>query len=239
MMRPLRCRSGDRALLTSLLAAIAAGSALIAPAGVATTLPARIERYLMSSGAEEAALARSAAPPSVSAHATVLVLGSHGYSVAARGSNGFVCLVARSWDYTVGVKPSLFWDPRFRAPYCFNPAGARSVLPRYLMKTRWVIAGASERAIDSREKAAWAAGKIGVPDPGAMSYMMSKGGRQIGGQAGPWRPHVMFYFPSAHTPRWGANLPGNPIVATTNGDTAVFYVLVPVWSDGSPAPPYK
>ena len=232
-----RCDLSSCATLTSLLAAVAAGSALAAPGS--STATARIGRYLMASEAREVALARSAAPLSISAHATIMVLSSRGYVIAARGDNGFVCLVTRSWDNTPDVSRTRFWDPRFRAPYCFNATAVRSVLHRYLMRTRWVLGGASRHEIGDRDKAAWATGRLKEPAPGAMSYMMSKGGRQIGGQPGPWRPHLMFYFPRARTPDWGANLAGNPVVANADEDIAVFYVPVPVWSDGSPAPAFR
>src|SRR6266436_9582603 len=58
---------------------------------------APLDQYLMDRNAETA-MARSAAPPSVSKDATVLVLGRHGYETAVEGKNGFVCAVGRSWD---------------------------------------------------------------------------------------------------------------------------------------------
>jgi len=45
----------------------------------------------------EIALARSAAPASISDGAEVMVLGRVGYTTAAKGGNGFLCLVERSW----------------------------------------------------------------------------------------------------------------------------------------------
>jgi hypothetical protein len=33
-----------------------------------------------------------------------------------------------------------FWNPKFRAPICFNPAAARTVLPAYLERTKWALA---------------------------------------------------------------------------------------------------
>ena len=45
----------------------------------------------------EIALARSAAPPSISRDATVMILGNHGYETAVEGKNGFVCVVERGW----------------------------------------------------------------------------------------------------------------------------------------------
>ena len=47
--------------------------------------PAPIEQYRSKSQTEEIALARSAAPPSISAGSEVLVLGEHGYETAVKG----------------------------------------------------------------------------------------------------------------------------------------------------------
>jgi hypothetical protein len=60
------------------------------------TSMAPLDQYLMGRDAE-IALARSAAPPSVSKDATIMVLGRHGYETAVEGTNGFVCNVDRSW----------------------------------------------------------------------------------------------------------------------------------------------
>jgi hypothetical protein len=225
------------ALMRSLLFIAAAGSAFASEAPQSAL--ARIQPYLMAGREDEVALARSAAPPAISAQATVLVLGQHGYVTAVKGSNGFVCLDVRSWDNDVTVSSSVFWNPKFRAPYCWNAAGARSVLPRYLQRTRWVLAGASESEIGERERAAQMSGKLENPPPGVICYMMSKDGRWIGNQSGPWRPHLMFYFPRTQAPDWGANRQGNPVYQGQNENLAVLMVLVPVWSDGSPAPAFK
>ena len=225
-------------VLASLLAGFPTGSALAAAPGVPGSAAARFGHYFMATREEEIALARSAAPPSISALAAVLILAAHGYVTAAKGRNGFVCIVERSWANPVGAKRAKFWDPKFRAPICFNTAAARSVLPRYLMRTRWVLAGATRSEVRRRMEASRAAGKLQEPASGAMSYMMSDRGRGIGG-AGPWRPHLMFYFPRAQAPVWGANSRGAPIYSGTSDDTTVFFVLVPTWSDGKPAPRFK
>jgi len=239
MNKQFKPRRSTWALMAPLPAIIASGwAAAAADASVHSAL-ARIQPYLMASREQEIGLARSAAPPSISMHATVMVLGDHGYVNAVTGSNGFVCLDVRSWDNTVSVKSADFWNPKMRSPYCWNAAGAQSVLPRYLMRTKWVLAGASESEIGDREKAAEAAGRLAEPAPGTMCYMMSKQGRWIGNQPGPWRPHVMFYFPRTQVPNWGANLGGAPVFAGMNENLAVLMVLVPVWSDGSPAPSFR
>ena len=91
---------------------------------------APIEQYRIANQADEIAMARSAAPPSISTDAEVLTLGAKGYETAAKGKNGFVCIVERSW--ASGVDDAEFWNPKERAPICFNPASARSVLPTLL-----------------------------------------------------------------------------------------------------------
>src|ERR1700691_4846651 len=54
---------------------------------------APLDQYLIADRTAEIALARTAAPPSISRDATVMVLGRHGYETAVEGKNGFVCIV--------------------------------------------------------------------------------------------------------------------------------------------------
>lgn len=58
---------------------------------------APLDQYLMPQENSEIALARSAAPASISDSAEVMVLGRHGYMTAVKGTNGFLCIVERSW----------------------------------------------------------------------------------------------------------------------------------------------
>jgi hypothetical protein len=221
-------------LLVSLLAIVSVAPVSAAPARSRYSARAPIRQYLIASAQREIRLARSAAPSSVSEHATVMVLGKHGYVTAARGENGFTCLVMRSWDQR--VKSAEFWNPRIRTPQCMN-AAARPVLERYLRMTRWVLAGETKTQIAERRQAARAADRIEEPQPGALCYMMSKH-QYISDTAKSWWPHVMFYFPHARASRWTANVKGSPVFAGTGSDrdTTVVFVIVPRWSDGSPGP---
>src|SRR5215813_11796652 len=87
---------------------------------------APVEQYLMDRTAE-IALARSAAPKSISQDAEVQVLGPHGFETAVKGTNGFVCIVGRGWTSAADAD---FWDPKVRVPMCVNAAAARSYLRR-------------------------------------------------------------------------------------------------------------
>lgn len=196
---------------------------------------APIGQYATASRTEEIALARSAAPASVSGQARILVLGKHGYETAATGRNGFVCLVVRAWD--VSLDNPEFWNPKIRAPQCFNAAGARSVLPHYLERTRWVLSGDSIARIRAREAAARAAGKGMQPLAGSICFMMSKGGYLNDAVAGPWYPHVMTFALNTKPAAWGANFPDSPMAAddTNYKPVTIFMVIVPAWSDGTPS----
>ena len=71
---------------------------------------APLDQYLMERKAE-IALARSAAPDSISLDAEVMVLGLRGYETAVKGKNGFVCMVQRSW--TAPIDDTGFWNREF------------------------------------------------------------------------------------------------------------------------------
>jgi hypothetical protein len=187
--------------------------------------------YTIPNPADEIALARSAAPASISADAQVLVLGTRGYETAVQGTNGFVCLVERSWANRFDAEE--FWNPRMRSPDCYNPPAARTVLAPYLKRTEWVLAGASKQTLLERTKAALVSKEFVPPELGSLSYMMSVQGH-LNESAGHWHPHVMFFVP--RTTAAGANLPGSPIFAQEGDDTDLMTILdIPVhtWSDGS------
>ena len=200
-----------------------------------TMLP--IERYLIADPRAEIALSRTAAAASISDHATVLVLTRRGYETAVKGANGFVCFIERSW--TAGVDDPVFWDPAVRAPNCFNPPAVRTVLPMYVERTKWVLAGATRAQIAARTRAEFAAHRITAPAPGSFSFMTSKEG-DLGDPAsgGPWLPHVMFFIPHGEGPAWAAGLDASPVIGSESQafEPTVLYIPVRRWSDGSPAP---
>jgi hypothetical protein len=197
---------------------------------------APLDRYLMIDEKSEIALARSAAPASISDGAEVMVLGGTGYRTAAKGTNGFLCLVERSWANA--TDEAEFWNPKLRAPICFNPAAARTFVPIYLMKTRLVLAGKSKAEIVRATAAALDKKELLPLEPGAMCYMMSKQ-QYLGDRDMSWHPHLMFFVSGDATKSWGANLAGSPILAADDPEERATIMLVPVgaWSDGTPVPP--
>jgi len=215
---------------------LTAASVFAGPAVAATSYPERapIAAYMMANPAEEIALARSAAPPSISANAEILVLGATGYTTAVKGLNGFVCLVERGWDAEF-VTPN-FWNPNVRGPDCLNPAAARSVLQHLLERTRWALAGLSIDQMRALTKAEVAAKTYVLPEPGAMAFMLSRQQNLTDQGKHHWRPHLMFFVAGAADGDMGANLPGSPVLhpyAIAPDLISTFLVPVDTWSDGA------
>lgn len=196
---------------------------------------APVEQYLMDPGAE-IALARTAAPESISRDATVLVLRRRGYETAVEGKNGFVCAVERAWMSPFD-NPE-FWNPKNRGPICFNPQAVRSILPVTIKRTELVLAGQSREQIQEWTKTAYAKKDLPTtPEPGAMSFMMSKEA-YLTDDGGHNLAHLMFYIPLMDGKNWGAGLPKSPVILLQKGPPEPFNIfLVPVgkWSDGTPA----
>ncbi len=198
---------------------------------------APLEQYLITDRNAEIALARSAAPPSVSNDAKVLVLGRNGYETAVEGKNGFVCVVERAWMSKFDSPE--FWNPRGRGPDCYNPPAARTVLPILFLRTKFVLAGKSREEIYESMKAAIEKKELPPLEPGGMAYMLSKQGH-LNDRTGPWLPHLMFYVPLKDAKTWGAGAPDSPIMINSHFNGAPepvteFMVALSEWSDGTPA----
>lgn len=210
---------------------------------------AAIEQYLMNR-TDEIALARSAAPDSISRDATILVLGRQGYETAVKGKNGFVCMVGRAWG--AAFDWAEFWNPKVRAADCMNPQAARSILPIAYLRARMVMAGRSKPEMVSAVKAAFENKQLPVLEDGAMDYMMSKSA-YLTDEGEHNLPHVMFYTRVKDGSDWGSNLEGSPVMSApywffTPKDQLqmkglppilVFLVAVTNWSDGTPAGQHK
>jgi len=196
---------------------------------------APLEQYLIPDEKAEIVLARSSAPASISNTAEVMVLRRDGYATAVKGSNGFVCIVERSWGKSTDDPE--FWSPKIRAPHCFNPAAARTFLPIFLRKTKLVLAGQTKAQILAATTSALEKGELPALAPGAMCYMMAKQ-QYLSDDGMNWHPHLMFFVSGNAVKSWGANLPGSPVIAADDPEerATVFMVLAGTWSDGTPGP---
>jgi hypothetical protein len=198
---------------------------------------APLEQYLMADHDAEIALAKSAAPAALSSDANVLVLEKDGYHTAIEGKNGFTCLVERGWMSPLDSTD--FWNPKLRGPICYNPPAVRSILPYTILRTRLLLSGLTKAQMVEYIQSSVAASLLPVPEPGAMSYMMSKD-QYLGDGIGHWHSHLMFHLPRMGAASWGANLDGSPVMLDTDHrewlePETIFMVPVDHWSDGSSA----
>jgi hypothetical protein len=159
-------------VLAQILLSGATNQARAAETTTAYPAMAPFDQYLIPDRNSEIALARTGAPKSISDLAEVLVLGRDGYTSAAQGQNGFVCLVERSWASATDAPE--FWNPKIRSPQCVNAPAVRSYLPSVLLKTKWVLAGKSREQIAQALSSAYDRKELPALEPGAMSYMMSR-----------------------------------------------------------------
>jgi len=196
---------------------------------------AALDQYLMPDRNAEIALARTAAPDSISNDAKVLVLGTHGYETAVEGKNGFVCAVERGW--MAPFDNTEFWNPKIRGPICYNPPAVRSILPMTYKRTEMVLAGQSKAQV-KEGIATFVKKELPALEPGALTYMMSKDAYLT--DAGDHNmAHLMFYSPLVGGAVWGSDLPKSPVILNPQfvlEGIDVFMVLTGMWSDGTLAP---
>src|SRR5438132_1141607 len=188
-----------------------------------------LSEYMMTPEAE-IALARSAAPENVSAHATVKVLTAAGYEVAAQGDNGFVCIVMRGWaapTFTPAPFRDLVYYAKLRAPICFNPVASRTVLPLQELRTRLGMEGKTPDQIAEGVQAAYAKGELPKMEAVAFAYMFSAN-QDLGPGVGHWHPHMMVYTPYYENSMLGGNAPDSGLPIVGNGGTPFAVTVIPV-----------
>lgn len=216
---------------------VVASAAWPAPAQDAQTpylTMAPLDQYLMPDRDAEIALARSAAPESISRDAEIMVLGRHGYETVVKGKNGFVCVVERSW--MAPFDDPEFLNPDQRLPLCLNPPAARTHLPLTFKTTQLVLAGLSKTQMFDSIKAAFDKKELPLPEPGSMCYMMSKQ-QYFSRKYGNADPHLMFWFPKTDDMFWGAEASDSPVNVHQYSPQPIteFTISVSKWSDGTPA----
>lgn len=183
--------------------------------GIAAQAPAsRAGRRVLLPREMEVALARSAAPASVSARARVLIFTDSGYVEAERGSSAVTCIVSRSWSTSI-------------EPQCFDAEASVTILPAEMRRIELYHIGQSYEAVEREIANGFGSGTFRPPHRPAMTWMMSEGQQLVGddGKAvGKWRPHVMIYYPwlsnadlgLAPTPDFGAGMVSEEGKPTSN-----------------------
>jgi len=208
-----------------LLVFLASIGAVTARAQVSKYPP--ISAYLMPQEAE-IALARSAAPASISDGATVKVLTQSGFEVAQPGNNGAVCMVMRGFSaptYTPAQFREIVYDPTIHAPICFTAPAARMVLPYYELRTKLAMAGNSPDQIAEGLQAAYVKGDLPKRDGVSFAYMWSAD-QSLGSGIGHWHPHMMVFSPYYENSMVGGNQFGSLLPQVSDDAGTPFAVVV-------------
>lgn len=184
--------------------------------------------YLMPRDAE-IALAKSAAPDNISGRATIKVFTTSGFQVVHEGDNGFVCLVMRGFTGAPTFSPAqlrvaIAYDSKTRAPICFNPPAAQTVLPYYELRTKLGLEGKAPDQVATLVEAAYAKGEIPKRAEVSFAYMWSAD--QILGPAGHWHPHIMVYVPYYENAMLGGNDPMSALPTVGDDQGTPFAIAV-------------
>lgn len=149
---------------------------------------------------ERIKLAKSAAPPEISDHATVYVLDKTGYVKVQDGTNGFSCFVDRQ-------------TPLNLEPTCFDAEGSATTLISRFYAEDQRAKGKPEEEIKAGIDAGYKTGKFHAPAKPGIVYMMSDHGVLfVSGKLVHIPAHLMFYAPYATdkdigSPAAAANMP--------------------------------
>jgi len=186
-----------------------------------------IDEYLMSRDAE-IALARTAAPASISDRATIKILTKSGYEVAREGDNGAVCMVMRGFSaptYTPSQFRDLVYDPHIHAPICFTAPAARSAMPYYELRTKLALGGMTPDQIAQALETAYVKGKLPKRDAVTFAYMWSAH-QHLGSGINAWHPHMMVFAPYYENAVVGGSAFGSPLPQVSDDAGTPFAVVV-------------
>ena len=211
--------------ITFMLVAVVTGLNAAAIRGQSKYPP--LDQYLMPRDAE-IALARTAAPPSISDRATIKILTKSGYEVARDGDNGIVCMVMRGFSaptYTPAQFRDIVHDSAIRAPICFTPPAARSAMPYYELRTRLAMAGMTPDQIARSLETAYVKGELPRRDAVTFAYMWSAH-QYLGPGIDAWHPHMMVFAPYYENAMVGGNAFGTPLPQVSDDAGTPFTVVV-------------
>ncbi|MGO4514299.1 hypothetical protein AB4Y89_00795 [Terriglobus sp. 2YAB30_2] len=190
-----------------------------------------LSEYLMPQEAE-VSLAKSAAPAGISDHATIKVFTPAGYRLVHEGDNGFVCIVMRGFTgaptYSpLPVRTYIAYDPKTRAPICFDPQAAHTVLPYYEFRNKLGLEGKTPEQIAEAVQTAYINGKLPQRQGVSFAYMWSAD--QILGPSGHWHPHMMVFAPYYVNSMIGGNEDSSHLPAVGDDSGTPFAVItIPV-----------
>jgi hypothetical protein len=234
LQRPLALSADAKAwkLVASVAAILLSAAAILSSAQGQTQYPP-LSEYMMPQDAE-IALARSAAPANVSDRATIKVLNESGFEVAIEGDNGFVCMVMRAWSGSTYTPAALVYQVYYapiRAPICFDPVAAETMMLYFELRTELGLQGKNPDEIADGIEAAYARGELPRIETVSFAYMWSAD-QDLGPGIGHWHPHMMVFTPYYENSLLGGNEFGGPLPVVTNDAGTPFAVTVIPVDDG-------
>jgi len=130
--------------------------------------------------------------------------------------------------YTPVQFRNFVYDARIRAPICFNPSAARTVLPYQELRAKLAMEGKGPDQIAEGIQAAYATGALPRMEAVAFAYMFSAD-QNLGPGIGAFHPHVMVYSPYYENAMLGGNAFGGmaPFVSDDAG-TPFAVTVIPV-----------
>ncbi len=176
--------------------------------------------------AQEVALAETAGPLHIVRDAAIYALEKDGYVLAREGTNGFTCLVLRSF-------------PGSQEPECYDAEGTATLLPRRLDEARFRAEGLTREQVSAKIAAGFEAGKYRAPRRPGIVYMLSCKNYvpidDTGSRIIHYQPHFMFYSPYLTNADIGGGSPENdrwmPFVIAEGSPEAL--IIVPTGEDAS------
>jgi hypothetical protein len=145
---------------------------------------------------QEVALARSAAPDRVAQDATIMVLTRNGYETVVTGSNGFTCLVIRSFGNPTHAHEYMYM-PDTIVPECLDANATKTILPMQRFRAELAMRSTPPAEIERQVKEGFRSGRFQRTQTVSFSYMMSAAMTFAGGHQGP--AHVMIYLPDNYS----------------------------------------
>ena len=151
-----------------------------------------------------------------------------GFQMVHEGDNGFVCVVMRGWaapTYTPAPFRDLVYDPRVRAPICFNPVAAGTALPYYELRATLAMVGKDPEQIASGIAAAYANGQLPKREVAGLAYMWSAE-MWLASGVGAFHPHMMVFAPNYTNAMVGNNAFGGMVPFLSDDAGTPFAVIV-------------
>jgi hypothetical protein len=134
----------------------------------------------------------------------------------------------RGWaapTYTPAAFRDLVYDPKLRAPICFNPVAVRTVLPYQEFRAKLAMEGKGPDLITQGVQAAYAKGELPKMEAVAFAYMYSAE-MYLGPQIGHFHPHMMVYAPYYDNAMLGGNARDTMLPRISDDDGTPFAVII-------------